>query len=107
MPFLRLESATPTETDKTITELKNRLEERDKEIEDMKTMIMKLQPIVDFMRRYPSEEEMKMALGLDHEDDLEAELGPKKTAEEAVASVRKAVKADDKLQEIFRKKERP
>lgn len=88
MPFLRLESATPTETEKTITELKNRLEQRDKEIEEMKTMIMKLQPIVDFMNRHPSEQEMKMALGLDHEDDLETELGPKKSAEEAVTSVR-------------------
>jgi len=107
MPFLRLESATPTETDKTITELKRKLEERDKEVEEMKTMIMKLQPIVDFMNRHPSEEEMKMALGLDHEDDMGVELGPKKNAQEAVSSVRNAVRTEDKREELFRQKGLP
>jgi len=104
---LRLESATPTETEKTIVELKKQLEERDKEIEDMKRMIVKLQPLVDFMNRHPTEDEMKKELGLDEKDDLDAELGSKKSAEEALAAVRDRVRADDKLEEIFRKKGLP
>ncbi len=107
MPFLRLETATPTETEKTIAELKKRLNERDKEIEELKRMMVKLQPLVDFMNRNPPVEQMKKELGLDEEDDLEAELDPKKSAEEAVAAVRNSVRADDKLEEIFRKKGLP
>jgi site-specific recombinase XerC len=106
MPFLRLESATPTETEKTIAELKKQLEERDKELEEMKRMMVKLQPLVDFMNRHPTEEEMKRELGLDDEDDLDAELGSKKS-EEALAAVRDSVRADDKLEEMFSKKGLP
>jgi site-specific recombinase XerD len=107
MPFLRLESATPTETEKTIAELKKQLEGRDKELEEMKRMMVELQPLVDFMNRHPTEEEMKRELGLDDEDDLEAELGPKKSEEEALAAVRDSVRADDELEEMFRKKGLP
>jgi site-specific recombinase XerD len=107
MPFLRLETATPTETEKTIAELKKQLEGRDKELEEMKRMMVKLQPLVDFMNRDPTVEEMKAELGLDDEDDLDAELGPKKSAEEALAAVRDSVRADDKLEEMFRKKGLP
>jgi len=46
MPFLRLETATPTETEKTIAELKKQLEERDKEMNTMKKRITKLEPII-------------------------------------------------------------
>ena len=44
---------------------------------------------------------------LDEEDDLEAELGPKKSTEEAVTAVRNSVRADDRLEELFRKKDCP
>jgi hypothetical protein len=107
MPFLRIETATPTETEKTIAELKKQLEGRDKELEEMKRMMVKLQPLVDFMNRGATEEEMKRELGLDEEDDLEAELGPKKSEEEALAAVSDSVRADDKLEEMFRKKGLP
>jgi integrase len=107
MPFLRLETATPTETEKTIVALKKQLEERDKEIEEMKRMMVKLQPLVDFMNRHPTEEEMKKELGLDEEDDLSVELVPKKSAEEAVKAVRDSVEADDRLEELFRKRGLP
>jgi hypothetical protein len=50
---------------------------------------------------------MKRELGLDDEDDLEAELGPKKSEEEALAAVRDSVRADDELEEMFRKKGLP
>lgn len=36
MPFLRLETATPTETEKTIVELKNQLNEKSQEIKQIK-----------------------------------------------------------------------
>lgn len=107
MPFLRIETATPTETEKTIAELKKQLDERDKEIGEMKRMMVKLQPLVEFMNRGPTVEEMKAQLGLDDEDDLDAELGPKKSAEEALAAVRDSVGVDDKLEEMLRKKGLP
>jgi integrase/uncharacterized coiled-coil protein SlyX len=47
MPFLRLETATPTETEKTIAELKKQLEERDKEMDAMKETMTKLQPMIN------------------------------------------------------------
>jgi site-specific recombinase XerC len=107
MPFLRLETATPTETEKTMTELKKQLEERDREIGDMKRMMVKLQPLVDFMNRHPTEEEMKKELGLDGKDDLSIELRPKKNAEEAVAGVINSIRDDDRLEELFHKKGLP
>ena len=42
MPFLRLETATPTETEKTIDELKKQLAEKDKEIKQLKFSIEKI-----------------------------------------------------------------
>ena len=49
MPFLRLESNTPSETEKTIEELKSQLAERDKEIEELKTSVSKIQKLTDFL----------------------------------------------------------
>ena len=39
MPYLRLETATPSETEQTIMELKAELAERDKEIQELKTKV--------------------------------------------------------------------
>lgn len=47
MPFLRLESATPTETEKTIVELKKQIGERDEEIDAMKEGMRILQPLIE------------------------------------------------------------
>ena len=49
MPFLRLESNTPSETEKTIEELKSQLAERDKEIEELQTSVSKIQKLTDFL----------------------------------------------------------
>jgi integrase/uncharacterized coiled-coil protein SlyX len=49
MPFLRLETATPSETEKTIDELKKQLETRDKEIEAMKEQLEALKPLLDLL----------------------------------------------------------
>jgi len=52
MPFLRLETATPTETEKTIEELKKQLKERDQEIKVLKETAVKLQPLLEFMNSF-------------------------------------------------------
>jgi len=62
MPFLRLEKATPTETDKTIEELKLQLAERDKEMEVMKESFHKIQPLVDFVNTFNAPEDLKEML---------------------------------------------
>jgi len=62
MPFLRLETATPTETEKTITELKRQLTERDKEINAMKKTMTKIQPLVEFVNSFDHPENLKKIL---------------------------------------------
>ena len=44
---MRLESATPTETEKTIVELKKQIGERDEEIDAMKEGMRILQPLIE------------------------------------------------------------
>ena len=62
MPFLRLEKATPTETEKTIEELKLQLAERDKEMEVMKESFHKIQPLVEFVNTFNAPEDLKETL---------------------------------------------
>ena len=62
MPFLRLETATPTETEKTIEELKKQLEDRDKEIKAMKETMAKIEPLVKFVNSFNAPEELKEIL---------------------------------------------
>jgi hypothetical protein len=50
---------------------------------------------------------MKKELRLDEEVDLDPELRPKKSAEEAVADVRNSARDDDRLEQLFRKKGLP
>lgn len=69
MPFLRIESATPTETEKTIVELKKQLEERDKQIETMKVTIDKIQPLVEFVNRFETPQKLKRILDHFFKDD--------------------------------------
>jgi site-specific recombinase XerC len=69
MPFLRLETATPTETEKTIAELKKQLEERDKQIETMKTTIDKIQPLVEFVNSFETPQKLKRILDHFFKDD--------------------------------------
>jgi site-specific recombinase XerD len=69
MPFLRLEEATPTETERTIVELKKQLEERDKQIETMKVTIDKIQPLVEFVNRFETPQKLKRILDHFFKDD--------------------------------------
>jgi len=62
MPFLRFETATPTETEKTIEELKKQLTERDKEINAMKETIVKIQPIIEFVNSFNQPQQLKELL---------------------------------------------
>jgi len=68
MPFLRLESATPTETEKTTVELKKQLEERDKQIQTMKVTIDKIQPLVEFVNSFETPQKLKRILDEFFED---------------------------------------
>jgi len=62
MPFLRLETATPTDTDRTIKELREQLKERDKEINALEGKMAKLQPLVEFVNSYDTPENLKRTL---------------------------------------------
>jgi len=62
MPFLRLETATPTETEKTIDELKKQLAERNQEIKTMKETMAKIEPLVEFVNSFNAPEELKRIL---------------------------------------------
>ncbi len=55
MPFLRLETATPTETEKTIAELRKQISERDKEIEELKTSVSKILKLTEFLNELEPE----------------------------------------------------
>ena len=68
MPFLRLESATPTETEKKIDELKKQLEKGDKQIETMKVTIDKIQPLVEFVNSFETPQKLKRILDEFFED---------------------------------------
>ena len=53
MPFLRLETATPTETEKTITELKKQIEQKDQKLQEIEKKLTKIEPLLDFLSDYP------------------------------------------------------
>jgi hypothetical protein len=59
MPFLRLETATPTETEKTIAELREQLNARDEEIDSLKESVAKLKPLADFVNSFKAPEELR------------------------------------------------
>ncbi len=69
MPFLRLETATPTETEKTLVELKKQLMARDKEIDALKEAITKIQPVIDFVNTFTHPKEIKEMLDVVRSDN--------------------------------------
>ncbi len=52
MPFLRLETATPSETEQTIMELRERVERREREIEELRASLPRLKQLEKRMARY-------------------------------------------------------
>jgi site-specific recombinase XerC len=104
MPFLRLETATPTETEKTIVELKRQLGERDKEIVAMKETMAKLQPLVDWVNSYPTIEQMKEELGLTRQYSEDDKLYSYDTVKEALS---KFERAEAKREALAREKGLP
>jgi hypothetical protein len=62
MPLLRLETATPTETEKTIGELERRLKERDQEIKAMRETMSTMQPLIKFVNSFNVPEELTRIL---------------------------------------------
>jgi len=74
MPFLRLETATPTETEKKIAELREQLTKRDKEIDALKETVAKIQPVIDFVNTFTSPRELKDQLDFVRADYKFAQL---------------------------------
>lgn len=62
MPFLRLETATPTETEKTMAELREQLTKRDQEIEAMRETMTKMQPLIEFVNSFNAPQQLKEIL---------------------------------------------
>ena len=62
MLFLRLETATPTETEKTIGELERRLKERDQKIIAMRETMTKMQPLIEFADMFKTPETLQKFL---------------------------------------------
>jgi len=95
MPFLRLETATPTETEKTIAELRQKLTERDQEINAMKETIAKIQPLVEFVNSFNSPQELKGILGSLKDDSMiQSSHDPKVEFDKSIA---------DKVDEIVKR----
>ena len=69
MPFLRLETATPTETEKTIEELREQVRDRDGEVKALKETMSKMHPLVEFVNSFDAPEELKKILDF-LKDDL-------------------------------------
>jgi predicted nucleic acid-binding Zn-ribbon protein len=49
MHFLRLEAATPTETEKTIEKLKEQISNKDQKLQELEQKIMKFEPLFDLL----------------------------------------------------------
>ena len=96
MPFLRLETATPTETEKTIEELRAQLKERDEEIDTLKGTVTKLQPLVEFVNSFNHPKELKKVLDFLKDDSmLQSSYDPRVQFDKHIA---------DRVDEIAKKK---
>jgi ribosomal 50S subunit-associated protein YjgA (DUF615 family) len=54
MPFLRLETATPTETEKTISELKKQVEQKDQKLQELEMKIQRFEPMLNLLSDSPT-----------------------------------------------------
>jgi len=94
MPFLRLETATPTETEKTIAELREQLTKRDQEIDAMKETIVKIQPVIEFVNTFTHPREVKEMLDFVRSDYERSSFDPNIWFDKPIS---------DKLDEIVRR----
>ena len=62
MPNLRLETATPGETEQTVMELRKQLEDRNREIGELRNGMTKLQPLMNFVNGFETEEALQTFL---------------------------------------------
>jgi hypothetical protein len=58
MPFLRLETNTPTETEKTIEKLKEELSNKDQKLRELEQKIMKFEPLFELLSNTPNLESL-------------------------------------------------
>ena len=62
MPYLRMETATPIETERTIKELQQQLQQRDKELAQLRENMKKMQPLVEFVNSFDAPKNLKEIL---------------------------------------------
>ena len=99
MPFLRLETATPTETEKTIAELREQLNARDKEIDSLKEAVAKLKPLGDFVNSFKAPEELRKLF-----DDVRYEFADSSDNKFRPLRIEFSPYISDKLDEIAKRK---
>lgn len=102
MPHLRLETATPTETEKTIAELKSQLKERDEELNALKETIAKIQPLVEFVNSFNAPKQLNEILDF-LKDDFASDLALSKD-HKLYASVEWSSYIKNKLDRIAKRK---
>jgi predicted RNase H-like nuclease (RuvC/YqgF family) len=59
MPFLRLETATPTESEKQIAELRKQLESKNQRLDALESKMTKLLPFAELLEKGNSEVSFK------------------------------------------------
>lgn len=64
LPFLRLETATPIESEKQIEELRQQISQKDEEIQGLKQNMTKLQPLIEFVNGFQDPNALKLFLDL-------------------------------------------
>jgi uncharacterized protein (DUF342 family) len=72
MPFLRLETATPTEAEKQIAELRQQLESKNQRLETLETKIAKLEPLAELLEKVPNGLSLFVRTMLEKEDTFAA-----------------------------------
>ncbi|MCW4018320.1 MAG: tyrosine-type recombinase/integrase [Candidatus Bathyarchaeota archaeon] len=71
MPFLRLETATPTEAEKQIADLRKQLENKSERLETLETRIAKLEPLVKLLEKNPDTMSLFVRTWLEKEENIE------------------------------------
>jgi uncharacterized protein YeeX (DUF496 family) len=108
-PFLRIESATPIETEKRIAKLKKQLEDREKEITTMKETIVEIQSMLEFVNSFNTPKDLKMVLdGLRNDYMTQLKENPRIEVDESIfkqiddIATRKAITHKEALEQLVK-----
>lgn len=72
LPYLRIETATPTENEQTIKELQQQLQQRDQELAQLRENMTRLQPLLEFVNSFDAPANLKAILDFLKDDYLES-----------------------------------